>query len=300
LLYRDYKTRSPGEGELLDAALRRLRAFFPTMEYEDPFAKAKKDRTAELGGEAAVVLTFAGQDASGVPMRGQCYMLTRRGYGYWLFTWAPEDFVEELAGPWEKLRAKFTFLDDREGWKAQPRKTDKFRGTALPYTLAAATEIWRKEDNPKNTDAKAELVLRGFEAVENEETGSRRQDVYSGKAAEVHVLILDAAPNLQAAVALAQEHIRKNLVDLNPALKIEPARDRKTDKPLPPTTEVGSARGQVNKLRVALDPDNERYGLLAVVNKPTATLVIYCDCKWERRIYWDQEFKELLDSVQLR
>jgi hypothetical protein len=298
LFYRDFKTRAPGDAEMLDVALKKLRVLFPDVTYEDPLEKDNKDRSGELSGEPAMVLEFA-SESDQVPIRGQCFMLTRRGYAYWLFTWGPEEYLDDQRVRWDSLREGFQLLHEREGWRPQPRKSVEFPGASVQYLLNYVIEVWRREENPKDYDDKAELALRGFEPVEDEEKGTKRPDEYAGKAATIQVLVLPAEPDLKKAAAGALEHVRKRLSELNPQVKIEPVKDKKTDQPLF-SAEVGAFRGQVSKLRVKLDPDTVHYGVLAVVNRPEGVLAIYCECKWDRRTYWEGEFKALLHTVRLK
>ena len=58
--------------------------------------------------------------------------------------------------------------------------------------------------------------------------------------------------------------------------------------------------GEVHRLRLELGPDNVEYGVLAVVHQPEGLVVIFCQCKWDRRAYWEQEFKTLLDTVRIK
>jgi hypothetical protein len=260
--------------------------------------KDNKGRLGELSGEPAMVLDFA-SDSDQVPIRGQCCMLARQGYAYWLFTWGPEDYLDELKVSWDKLREGFKLLNEREGWKPQPRKSVEFPGVDMSYVVNYAIEVWRREENAKDYDPMAELALRGFEPIENEETGAKKTDEYAGKAATVQVLVLSAEKDLKKAADAALEHVRKRLSELHPDIKIEPVKDKKTEKPII-SAEVGALRGQVSKLRLKLDPDNERYGVLAVVNRTEGLLAIFCECKWDRLAYWDGEFKALLETVRIK
>jgi hypothetical protein len=283
---------------MLDMALKKLRGYFREVAYEDPLEKDNKGRSGELSGEPAMVLEFA-SDAAEVPIRGECFMLTRQGYGYWLFTWGPDEYVDDLKGRWENLREGFKLFDEREGWRSQPRKSVEFTGNGVPYVLHYAIEVWRKEENAKDYDEKSELALRGFEPVDEEDKGTKRRDEYAGKAATVQVLVLPAAADLKKAAEGALEHVRKRQSEWYPEIKIEPVKDRKTDKPVV-SAEVGALRGQVSKLRVKLDPDTVRYAVLAVVSRPKGLLAIYGECKWDSQTYWDGEFKALLASVRLK
>jgi hypothetical protein len=299
LFYRDYKTRSPSDGELLDVALRKLSGYFSGMEYDDPFQKEDKGRSGSLGGEQAIVFDFEGERDS-VGMHGQCVMLTRRGYGYWLFTWRPrDDLNDETRQQWDALRNGFKLLDGRAGWKPIPRKTQELRGESAGIVLKYPVEVWRKEDNPAAYELKPEAALLGFEPVENEETGVKRVDRYAGKAASLQVLVLDKAADLKAGAAAAIEHVRKQLTEIRPSLKMEEVNDRTTGKPVV-GTKVGALPGEVHTLRLKTDDEPEKLGVLAVINRPEGLVLIYAEARWERRAYWEQEFKEVLAGVHLK
>jgi hypothetical protein len=298
LFYKDYKTRTPSDEEMLDIALKRLRGYFREINYNDPLEQPDKGRTGDLSGERAIVFDFA-CDFDEVPIRGQCYMLARQGFAYWLFTWGPEQYLEDLQVRWEKLREGIKLLNEREGWQAQPRKSVEFAGTDVPYLLKYAIEVWHKENNPKDYDEKAELALIGFEPVEDEEKGTKRRDETAGRSATVQVLVLPAEADLKKAAEVALEHVRKRLSELHTDVKIEPVMDKKTNKPLV-SDEIGVLRGQVSRLRMRLNSDTTRYGVLAVVNRPEGMLAIFGDCKFDRQTYWEGEFKALLQSVRLK
>jgi hypothetical protein len=300
LVYRDYKTREPSDAELLDAALTNLRGFFApnSVEYEDPFQGKHRGRTGTLGGEPAVVLDFQGTDKDEVVMRGQVFILSRQGYAYWLYTWGPEDSVDQLAEGWDTLRSRFRLFNQREGWKPRPPESELFLVSDLDVQLNHVKGLWRKEENPKDYDDQAVLALRGFEPTEDEETGKKRVVPYAGKAATVQVLVLPAAADVKSAYQAALEHVKKKQMDTYPALAVEPVNDRKTGKPVR-GVEVGALRGQWARLHFKLDADTSRFGLLAVVNLPgKGALVVFCECRWERRDFWDQEFRALMETVR--
>jgi hypothetical protein len=297
LFYRDYQTRAVPDAELLDQALLRLRAAFPQLEYEDPFSGENKGRSSDLSGEPAIVFTFSGAGADEVPVRGRCCMLFRRGYAYWLMFWGPEDYHDQLVPHWEQLQEGFTLHDDRDGWKPMPRPAETFTGRKLAYQLDFAKEVWKKLDDAGEADAAAELLLRGFEPSPDDETGKPRVVELAGKAAEVRVLVLPKAADLAAAVAAVREHLHKKLGETNPGVKIEAITDPKTGNPLSASA-VGAFPGQSDALRLVLAPENERYARVAVVKQPDGVLALVCECRWERRGYWEEEFTALLKTVR--
>lgn len=296
LYYRDFRTRAPSDGELLDTAVKKLRGYFRQVEYEDPFQGENKGRTGELSGERAIVFPFSASDTNEVPMRGECYLLSRQGYAYWMIFWAPEDYVDQVGPYWEALRGGFKLYNERDGWKPRPRETENHVGSALAFQLNFAREVWKKE-NARDVDETAELYLRGFEPVEDEESGKTRVIEHAGKAAEVLVLVLPKAASLEAAAQAARKHVLEMQMKVHPMIKIEDIPDRKTGKPLS-GKEVGGFRGKVDRLRLILDVENERFALVAVVNRNEGVLAVVCECKGDRREYWEQEFRALLETVR--
>ncbi len=296
LYFRDYATREPGDGELLDEAMKKLHGYFATVEYEDPFKGPRKGRTDTLGGEPAIVLPFQATDRNQVVMQGQVVMLTRQGYAYWLFTWGPEDHHDQLVEGWAALREHFKLFNDREGWKPLPRPVERYLDPELNVRLTYAKDMWHKADNPKDHDERAVLVLRGFEPSEDEK-GRKRVEALAGKAATVEVLVLPAQKGAEAAHKAALEHIRKKLEQTNPEVKIDPVTDRKSGRPSA-GVEVGNLRGKWARLRIGLGPDTQRFALLAVASLPKGVLALYAECRWERRDFWDQEFKDLIETVR--
>jgi hypothetical protein len=311
LRYRDYKVRTPSDAEMLDEALKVLRnddSPFRNVSYEDPFTGENKGRTGTLGGEPAIVFPFVATGKDEVSMTGEVFMLTRQGYAYWFFFWGPEDDVDQLRAGWANVRNGFKLFNKREGWKPHPRETERF-GSDSGYHLDYVTftppsrgdqklRLWRKEENPKDYDDKCELALKGFEPTE-EDTGAVRVVPYAGKLAVVRVLVLDQKSDdkdPKATYNAAEAHVLKKVQDESnrPEAKFEPQPDPKSSK-----VDVGALRGQVSHLRIQLDVDNERYGVLAVAPlSGEKVLVIFCDCRFDRRDFWKQEFKAVIETVR--
>lgn len=314
LFYKDYQTRTPSDAELLDEALKKLRNHFAVVHYEDPFANKDKGRTGTLGGEPAITFPFVAKDKDEVEMTGETYVLTRQGYAYWFFFWGPDgEEIELLKDGWANVRDGFTLYDQRDGWKPQPRQSERHgsdSGYQLDYvtfTPASSGEgklaLWRKEENPKEYDAKCELALKGFEPTLEAETGKARVVPYAGKLATVEVLILEFdgdQKNARAGYKFAEDYVLKKVQRERdrPDARFDPLTDKKTGKPQV-EVDVGALRGQLSHLRVVLDVDNERYGLLAVAPLSGAKwLVVFCDCPFDRLDFWKQEFKAVIETLR--
>ena len=297
LRYRDYERRLPSDAELFDDALKRLKAYFPQVEYINPFEQENKGRNGTLGGESALVFTFSAADANQVPMRGECHTFARQGYAYWLFFWGPEDSQESLVDQFAGLRERFKLYNDREGWKPRPRDSELVRGATVAFQADAAKEVWKNETNAKDADPAAEMLLRGYDPIEDEGTGRTRVVPLAGKSAEILVLVLPATPDLPGAMKSAKEYIQKQAAESNPEAKLEPAVDPASGKEVA-GKDVGQFPGRVEQFRLVLGPDTERFALVGVARRPEGVLVVYGKCNWDRRGYWAQEFKAFLETVR--
>jgi hypothetical protein len=293
LFWKDYKTRMPTEGELLDEALYRLREdgfLGKGVEWE----RKPGSEFARLGGQPAILLEFAGTDPEQVPVDGECVILAHRGYGYWFFTWGPEAQRDELLPEWQKVRQGFSLLDGREGWKAKPRDKEVVQGTKAPYQLAFPTDLW-KTKSAEEYDPMADRVLEAFEL-------DKESKPHAGKSALLKVLVLPKAADLKSAVAAAREHLVKRLEEEGQGkVTLIPVKEKggvEADR----DADIGALRGRLVKLQVQAEDSSsfERFFQLGVVLRPDGVLVLLGDCHWERRTFWEPEFKHLFDSLKGR
>jgi hypothetical protein len=128
LYYRDFKTRLPGDAEMVEEARRCLGTYFKPLEWE----QKPRDEAIRLGGQPAWKLEFQGRDPNQVEVSGECYMTAYRGIGYWFFTWCPNDNSDQMGPEWDVLRQGLALLDRREGWKEVPPETDTIEGEGIP------------------------------------------------------------------------------------------------------------------------------------------------------------------------
>jgi hypothetical protein len=280
LLVKDYRDRTPRDGDLMDEALRRLREYFKGLEWE-------RRSNGQLAGKRALVIEFQGE-VEQVLMNGECCMATHNGYAYWFLTWAPLPDRDRAAEEWDGMRRRLSLLGGREGWTEQPPRTAAATGTRAAYGLRYAEEIWQKE-RLDGYDPAADLVLLGHEPGEGR---------LAGKAATVQVLVLPKQPDLKTAQEAArnrlleqqrQEGYAETTIELLAEKSGLPGR----------LGDIGATRGYIVRMHVRNTESRERYLVLAVVREPEQVLVIQCQCAWSRRDYWDPEFRALLESFRL-
>ncbi len=289
LFLKDYKTRMPTEGELLDEALAKLRAYLSSFEWE----QKPTDDAATLGGKPALRLEFVGTDAEQVPMAGECWIVAHRGYAYWFYTWAPEENKDSADPQWEVLRKGFTLLGGREGWKEQPRDTAVFTGAKGGFRVSAARELWKKK-NAEEYGEKTDLVLGAFEP----EPGSKP---HASKEALFYVFLLPRTDSLKAAVTAARAYLEKRLEDEGHLKLTYEVVKEKGGAEADRDTDLGALRGHLTKLHVSGPDDGfERFMVLGVVQRPQGVLMLLGDCDWNRRDFWEPEFAGILGNLKAR
>lgn len=290
LFLKDYKTRTPTQGELVEEALGKLRAYLGTVEYE---LKPASD-AARLGGRPALLVEFAGTDPEQVTVAGEVIILAHLGYAYWLFTWCPEDDRDKLAPEWQDLRKGFALLGGREGWKERPRQTETVQGVKGAYRLTFPSDLWKKNDMPEDFDAQADLVLEAHEP----EPGGKP---HASKAAHFIVFVLPKVEAGQAAAA-AREHLKKRLeAEGKEKATLTPVKEKggiEADR----DADIGALKGHLVKLQVTTEGSSsyERFMVLASVPRPDGLLILLGDCDWNRRDFWEHEYQQVLKGLKGR
>jgi hypothetical protein len=284
IAFRDYRTRTPSDAEMLDEALSKLRSYFQGLEWE----QKSNEEEARLAGRAARVIEFQGDTVDSVIMSGECYTMTYRGQGYWFFTWAPLGDLEQdgdaIRAEWAKLRQGFKTLNQRSGWKEKPRETVPFVGNKVKYRLAYVKGLWTLE-KPEEEDGPLDLLLRGHEPDPDRKP-------LAGKDAIFQVLVLPKQTNLKTASAAAFDFVKQREKKLYEQMQMELIKDKNGD--VDGDAQIGKEPGHLSKWRMKCTEDLERYLLIAVVNRADGVVVLVGECLWERRDFWDQEFMALL------
>jgi hypothetical protein len=277
LASKDYKTFNPREGEVGQEIIDRLSKNFNPFEYE---VKGE----GQLAGKRALRVKFVGQQ-NGARVEGDVYILINQGVVYTLTTWAPDD--KAAAEEFNDLRKRFALLNRRENWVDERNRPHDFAGLKAPYALTDMQSMWQP-DPVKGEFTKADLALKGKDPLEPDKPTF---------AASVVVLMLPKADDLAGATAAARtlltDQIKKDFPDSKPEMDVLKGQDGPLDK----DGFVGAAPGHITKLRVTSPED--RFITQAVVFRPEGSLVIQCDCAFERRSLWESDFDTLIASFRL-
>jgi hypothetical protein len=277
LAARDYRTRTPRDGEVLDEAVRRLEGYFSDVEWQ-------QTEDGQLAGLAAQRLVFKGRSSNGV-CGGECCVLTHQGIAYWFYTWAPAapDLMDRAAPEFPALRGRFTLLKERDGWTERRPKPRTFHGTRLAYTLRDTEGLWEEWTPATDYDAAADLALHGKDRVESQD---------ADKTATVLVLVLPKPDSPPPDVAVAQAYLEEQHKRDYPQTRLRPA----ADGPAPDGT---ASPGSMIKLHVQNGEARERFVMLAVHRHRDHLLVLQGECSWQRRSLWEREFTRLLGTIRI-
>jgi hypothetical protein len=278
---KDYGTRKPRDAELVKEGKEHLENYFgETLEL------AEKTDTSELAGQTAQRLDFKAQIKQ-VFWWGECYMFTKNGIGYWFIMAAPtlDDARQELA-ELQKDNRGFVLTDERRGWREQPPKMETFKGSKFPLYVSAPEGVWEKF-KAEDQDERGELFLFGRYLKEKD----------NRKNASVLILALDKKASLKESLKDARAHFESKKKEEDANYQTEPIAEKSEDGI---SSMIGDRPGRILDLRLQLGNEPKRYILLAVADGGDQHFAIRCDCTWESRQIWRQDFLDLLRTFQLK
>jgi hypothetical protein len=285
----DYGTQQPRDGELLKRAIERLEGFFG-----ENLELGERPEPRELASRPALVLRFRGS-VNNVEWTGECHMLSRHGFGYWLFIGgAPGAEVAQAIAA--ELRAdkamRFVLDDERKGWSPRPPKMETFAAAKAPFTLRGREGVWAQLENLKHVDASAEMYLLGKSAAD------RKDNL---KSATVQVLTLPAAGGDKEALKAARERLEAATKEEGKGYQLEPVDQKKGEVAADGYVQkIGDKLGRVAELRLVRGEEKLKYILLGVVNTPQRVYVFQCEAHWPHHQAWRGDFLDLLGTFHLR
>lgn len=280
LMAKEYPT-TPRDGQMFDEFYRRMEKYFTDLEYE-------QHPDGQLAGQRAMRFVFQGKVKDVGQIVGEAYLMMYQGIGYALLTWAPGDVVTEAAKEFDNLRLGFGLLTNRETW-VDKRQPASFQGTKLAYTLRDNQAIWKQNADYMEL-FKADLAL---EAIDPTIPDARTNTaivlvfVHQGKQA-----------SLTAAAALARRELEKEHKKDYPDTKMEVI--TAASGPLDRDAPVGDRQGHIAKLHVINGENRQRFVVLASAPAGDATVIVQCECPWERRSLWERDFDQLIGSFRLK
>jgi hypothetical protein len=278
----DFGKRMPRLAEMVQEAMNRLENYFgETLEL------AEKAEPVDFAGQSAQQLEFKGAIHQ-VDWRGMCVMFAQHGIAYWFFLAAPtreqaDQALKELAGNEPCIH----LTDARRGWRPQPPPREIFKGGRYAVSMEAPKGVWRTSP-AQDVDEKGALFLFGTYAKEKD----------NRKNSSVLVLVLKKEPGLMEGLKAARAFIEDRKKGEDEKYRIVPVSAKDDDGGL--AMELGDRPGRILDLKVQYGDEVKRFNLLAVADGGEHLFAIRCDCTWESRQIWREDFLELLKTFRVQ
>jgi hypothetical protein len=279
----DYGQQRPRDGEMMKAAIERLEGHFG-----DALELANRAFKSELAGFDCQCLRFKGT-YNAVTWFGECYLLPHHGFGYWFFvaTSTPWERGEDAAHVRKQLdeSKSFALVTDRKGWTAQPPKMDTFNAQKASLSITVPSGAWEKSP-AKDVEETGELFL----------FGRFLRDKDNRKNASILVFTSDKKSDLKESLRAARSYLEKRRQEENDKYKYMAAQEGASESGAQEA--VGDHAGWLTELKLMFNDEPRRYSLLAVVHHDDQAFVIHCDCAWEHRQIWQQDFRNALSTLK--
>lgn len=283
LVARDFGMQKPRDAAMVRVAVDKLEQLFGEAVEADARAEVTK-----FAGLPAQKLRFKGLIKS-APWRGDCYMFFKSGFAYWFFVSSPDiQAVEFWSEDLQREDVFSTQVVERRGWREQPAPTETFAAANGAFSLTGLEGVWEKQES-RNEDERGLLLLLG------------RQKREKSKTATVLVYPLDHQPDLKEAVKAARADVEAKKKEENTNYKLVAATDVADGQAeAGESADFGNRPGRMADLCLKVNDDPRRYVLLGVVNEADACYVFRCECAWESRQIWRQDFLDVLRSLRLK
>ena len=280
---RDFRDHNPTAKELDQEARKRLNEYFRGVETEPPAGVALKNGQP-ISGQTTYRFVFLGE-IDGEHVSGECHFFSYQGIGYWFFNWAAADVANDYKEEFSQLRSLFALMGEREVWKQMQKNVVVYEHDN-GWQLVDRTGRWQpvKNEKPTDSDPNAELVL--WAADPND------QDLVARRS---RLLVMSIPATGKDPVATAKAYIlAKHKADSYEMTLIEDAYEEGAG----PKTTIGEIPGHLLRWRVQNTPSFVQFAMVGIVSKKDTLIVMYAQCDMDRRITWEAQFQQLMESFR--
>ena len=278
---RDYGQTKPRDAELVRRGIERLEQYF-----EGGLELAEKPEPAKWSDVEGQRLLFKGQ-LNAVTWRGYVYMLTHQGFGYWLYVAAPsEDEAQALYASTVDAGTNGFFPDTaRKGWREQPPKMKDYTTENQALTISLIEGVFEKHQ-AKDQDERAQLYL--FAKYQREKDNRKNADIL--------VLMLDKQGDLKESLEAARKYLEDRKREESQEYKVEFSGAVSASA----SDSVGNRPGRIVEGKLLRGETPIRFWIVAVVLEADKLYVIRCDCHWDHRQIWREEFLQALQGMKFK
>jgi hypothetical protein len=287
----DYKERNPLTAELRDEMMRVLNRqfqFIPAdLNFEDTLWGSLPARKAVFRGELKT---------TNVVCVGEVHVLSHKGLGYWLYTFAPENEASALASELGSMLNQFRVLDQRNNWKESVSNELVYRSQKPNgiFRISNYEKIWTNRDTELTSeDPNAELVIRGVLK------GKGRRDFHPEADLVVMVLSMSGTEPMK----VAREYVaarytkdpetfgKKNVIEVTGA----PTGD---DQIGPESKQAPVMRLQISPADANISRASEKFVVFSAIQIGDKLVIAEASCPWSQRDTWEKRLIQLTGSLR--
>jgi hypothetical protein len=281
VVVKDYGMQKPRDAEMLRIGIDKLENVFG-----DALEIGKKAEPAKIGERASQKIEFKGQIKAS-NWRGECYMFFQNGIAYWLFIASPDkETIDYFA---EKLPESNFFVEsERRAWREQQPPSKTFASTDARLTISGLESVWEKVSDSKADDANGVLYL----------SGKYQSEKNNRKNATLLVFTFENKGDLKEAMATGRAYLDSKYKNENENYKVALATEvipGQTDAGA--AEEIGNRRGRIVDLKRTFNDEIQRYFLFGVVTQGDLGYGILCECSWDSRQIWRQDFLDVIRTI---
>ena len=158
-------------------------------------------------------------------------------------------------------------------------------------TVQAAEGVWEKFP-PLEEEARIDLYLAGKYLKEKD----------NRKNASAMLLALDKQADTKEAMKAARDFVDKSKKAeyKDATLALAGGDEIPQQGELGTLSKFGNRHGRLVELRLQDKDQPLRYLMLAVIAEPDRTIAVVCECSWDNRLIWREDFRDLLSTLQVK
>ncbi|MGL6076056.1 MAG: BRcat domain-containing protein [Fimbriiglobus sp.] len=287
----DFKERNALTAELREEMMRVLNRQFqfipPDLNFEDTLWGSLPARKAAFRGELKT---------NNVVCVGEVHVLSHKGLGYWLYTFAAEAEASALATDLGSMLGQFRVLEQRANWKEAVSNELVYRSQKPNgiFRISNYEKIWTNRDTElASEDPNAELVLRGVLK------GKGRRDFHPEADLVVMVVSNSGADAMRAAKEYVSARYTKDPETFGKKNVTEVTTQPSGDEQIGPESKQAPVmRLQISPADANISRASEKLVVYSAIIVGDKLVIAEASCPWPQRETWEKRLIQLTGSLR--
>ena len=277
----DHKVTKPRDADMLRFAIDKLES-----QFGDALELGAKAEPSKINGLPAQKIRVQGTNQVRPTGSAECHMFFKDGIAYYLFLASPDWAVVEISPIALPRKATSASKVETTRLAASNRSPMRIRSHPTASSQSAFPEAGSGNVTPNAQGRKTRTANSSSIRANIKEKGQ------SAKTPSCSVLTIPKKrATSKEAMKAGREYLASKLKNDNDHFKIVHAAEvSEGQSELGTLEDIGNRRGRIVDLKKMFNEEAKRYYLMAVINEPDLAYVVICDCAWESRQIWRQDF----------